>query len=184
VAWFAAEPRRLRRAQIVGLQERALGAEGDAERDRRLFAAGGRARIGRDLHDSAGHAINVIGIHAGAARPLSPSVHPPGHRPHGTSPGAGPRVPGSIDLLTARGREVLGLIARGLSNAELTAALVGAESAIKTHVKRILSKLELRDRVQAVSFAYETGDGRRARSRAPGPLKLKPALPGADAHLS
>jgi DNA-binding NarL/FixJ family response regulator len=72
-------------------------------------------------------------------------------------PVAGTTHPRALDEITAREREVLALVARGHSNAEIAEMLVLSEGTVKTHIKHIFGKLDLRDRAQAVIFAYDTG---------------------------
>jgi len=101
--------------------------------------------------------INAVRVVAAGDALLAPSVTKRliaeyAKRPRATRPAAT-----ALNALTPRETEVLRLIARGLSNTEIAGSLVVAEQTVKTHVGRILSKLDLRDRAQAVILAYESG---------------------------
>ena len=100
------------------------------------------------------HAVRVVA--AGDAL-LAPSVTRRLIADFARRPRADPLPPATLGALTHRETEVLQLIARGLSNTEISDTLVIAEQTTKTHIGRILAKLDLRDRAQAVVLAYETG---------------------------
>ena len=101
----------------------------------------------------------VAGIRVVAAGEalLSPSVTRRLIDQFAQRPAATKAAGGSVEELTEREREVLALVAHGLSNAEIAGQLVLSEGTVKTHVKHIFGKLDLRDRAQAVIFAYDHG---------------------------
>jgi DNA-binding NarL/FixJ family response regulator len=88
---------------------------------------------------------------------LAPSITKRLIQEFATARPVAPTPPPGLDELTARELEVFRLVARGLSNAEIAAELIVSETTVKTHVARMLMKLGLRDRVQAVVLAYESG---------------------------
>jgi DNA-binding NarL/FixJ family response regulator len=100
------------------------------------------------------HAVRVVA--AGEAL-LAPSVTRRLIADYAKRPPAAASPPADLDRLTPREREVLALIGRGRNNAEIGAELIVGEATVKTHVGRVLMKLGLRDRVQAVIYAYEAG---------------------------
>jgi DNA-binding NarL/FixJ family response regulator len=119
--------------------------------------AGASGFLLKDIRrDELAHAVRTVAsgeallAPAATRRLLEDLVRRPAH-------GVAPRLAARLGALTERERETLKLVARGLSNAEIAAALVVTEHTVKTHVSHMLTKLDLRDRVQAVVLAYESG---------------------------
>jgi DNA-binding NarL/FixJ family response regulator len=98
-----------------------------------------------------------VRVVAGGEALLAPSVTKRLIGEFARRPAGDREAPPALDDLTGREREVLGLVAQGLSNAEIAAKLFLSEGTVKTHVKRIFYKMGLRDRAQAVILAYDTG---------------------------
>jgi DNA-binding NarL/FixJ family response regulator len=101
--------------------------------------------------------INAVRVVAAGEALLAPSVTRRLIAEFASRPTRDRALPAALNALTPRETDVLRLIARGRSNQEIAAELVVAEQTVKTHIGRILAKLNLRDRAQAVVFAYETG---------------------------
>nr|WP_296069233.1 response regulator transcription factor [uncultured Actinoplanes sp.] len=101
--------------------------------------------------------INAVRVVAAGEALLAPSVTRRLIAEFANRPNRDRLRPAALNALTPRETDVLRLIARGLSNQEIADELVVAEQTVKTHIGRILAKLNLRDRAQAVVFAYETG---------------------------
>jgi len=101
--------------------------------------------------------VTAIRVVAGGEALLAPSVTSRLIEQFARTRAARRDPPPGLDDLTPRELEVVKLVARGMSNAEIAAALVISDTTVKTHVARVLTKLGLRDRVQAVVVAYESG---------------------------
>ena len=101
--------------------------------------------------------IAAIGVVAGGDALLAPAVTRAVIEEFSRRPSTRRELGQTLDRLTGREREVLELLARGLSNSEICKTLVVSEATTKTHVAHILQKLGLRDRIQAVIYAYEAG---------------------------
>jgi DNA-binding NarL/FixJ family response regulator len=106
---------------------------------------------------TAAELVQAVRVVAAGEALLAPSVTRRLIADFARRPRADPPLPANLGALTPRESEVLRLIARGLSNAEISDSLVIAEQTTKTYVGRILAKLDLRDRAQAVVLAYESG---------------------------
>jgi len=126
--------------------------------DEYVYAALRAGASGFLLKDAtAAELIQAVRVVAAGDALLAPSVTRRLIADFARQPRQAPSFPAALTALTKRETEVLRLIAQGLSNAEISSTLVIAEQTTKTYVGRILAKLDLRDRAQAVVLAYETG---------------------------
>ena len=151
-AWFIADSVAARRRYQAGLAAQ-------AERERAAEVREERVRIAREMHDVVAHALAVMTVQAGVGRCLAGQRPAQASAAFGSIETIGRTAQDELRVVLGllRDGEVLVLVARGLSNAELAAALHVTLPTAKTHVSRILTKLGARDRTQLVILAYESG---------------------------
>ena len=139
----------------------ALTTYADDESVLGALRAGARGYLTKDASSQDIHTA-ILTVAAGDAA-LDPAVQShvvaalAGDTTHSAAPGAAPAHPALPDDLTPREAEVLALIAEGLSNAEIAARLVVSPTTIKSHINHLFAKAGLRDRAQAINYAYRTG---------------------------
>jgi DNA-binding NarL/FixJ family response regulator len=134
-----------------------IGGEGaDLDRDVRAALRAGAAGFVVRGGSTGDLSAAIRAVSAGLGWLAPPVAGTPGEE-FAARPEPAPRPPRALTGLTAREREVLGLLARGRSNGEIAHELVISTGTVKTHVSRLLTKLGLRDRAQAVVVAYESG---------------------------
>ena len=157
----------VRMPRMDGLEAaRMVAADGSAkvlmlttfDLDEYVYAALRAGASGFLLKDApAAELVQAVRVVARGEALLAPSVTRRLIEDFARRPSPGGQAPPSLQALTTREVEVLALIAQGMSNQEIAAQLVVAEQTVKTHVGRVLGKLGLRDRAQAVVVAYESG---------------------------
>jgi DNA-binding NarL/FixJ family response regulator len=156
---------RLLRAERPSLPVLALTTFDDDEALAGMLRAGATGFVLKGIPAEELH--RAVGVVAGGGAWLDPGVTSRVLAVYRAAPVRAPARPASLDRLTGREREVLGLIGQGHTNAEIASRLVVGEGTVKTHVNHVFTKLDLRDRAAAIIFAYDHDLIERDRTEPP-----------------